>query len=68
MLFGRYADRRAVWEALVEHGVLVREVGPPQWLRVSIGTPAENQAFQHALSSVTSTGTDGLDVQQGEHL
>ena len=67
VLFGRYADRRAVWQALVEHGVLVREVGPPQWLRVSIGTPAENEAFQHALSRVTNTVTDGLDSQQGEH-
>jgi histidinol-phosphate aminotransferase len=38
VLFGRFADRHAVWQGLLDRGVLVREVGPPQWLRVSIGT------------------------------
>ena len=39
VLFGRFADRRAIWQELLDRGVLIREVGPPQWLRVSIGTP-----------------------------
>jgi histidinol-phosphate aminotransferase len=55
VLFGRFGDRHAVWEGLVAHGVLVRETGPAGWLRVSIGTPAEMAAFQHALISVTET-------------
>jgi histidinol-phosphate aminotransferase len=53
VLFGRFADRHAVWEGLLGHGVLVRETGPDGWLRVSIGTPAEMTAFRNALTSVT---------------
>ncbi len=52
VLFGRFADRRAVWQALLDRGVLIREVGPPDWLRVSIGTPAEMAAFRDALAAV----------------
>ena len=52
VLFGHFADRRAVWEGLVDRGVLIREVGPPGFLRVSIGTPDEMQAFQDALQEV----------------
>jgi histidinol-phosphate aminotransferase len=52
VLFGRFPDRRAVWEALLEHGVLIREVGPPEWLRVSIGTSEEMAAFREAMSAV----------------
>ncbi|MEO3812891.1 histidinol-phosphate transaminase [Sphaerisporangium sp. B11E5] len=52
VLFGRFADRRAVWEALLAHGVLIREVGPPEWLRVSVGTAEEMAAFRHAMAGV----------------
>ena len=49
VLFGMFADRHAVWQALVDQGVLVRETGPSGWLRVSIGTPQENELFRRAL-------------------
>jgi histidinol-phosphate aminotransferase len=52
VLFGTFSDRRAVWLALLDRGVLIREVGPPGWLRVSIGTPAENDAFRAAVEAV----------------
>jgi histidinol-phosphate aminotransferase len=52
ILFGTFADRRAIWQDLLDRGVLIREVGPPQWLRVSIGTPEENAAFRTALAAV----------------
>lgn len=52
VLFGRFADRHAVWEGLLERGVLIRETGPDGWLRVSIGTEAENGTFRTALASV----------------
>ena len=52
VLFGRFPDRHAVWSGLLERGVLVREVGPDGWLRVSIGTAAEMSAFQQALTEV----------------
>ena len=53
VLFGHFEDRHAVWEALLDRGVLVRETGPDTWLRVSIGTPAEMESFKHALQEVT---------------
>jgi histidinol-phosphate aminotransferase len=52
VLFGRFADRRAVWQGLLDRGVLIREVGPPGWLRVSAGTPEEMAAFKQALAEV----------------
>ncbi len=58
VLFGRFGDSHAIWQALLDRGVLVREVGPPGWLRVSIGTPAEMTAFRDALADV-------LDNTQG---
>jgi histidinol-phosphate aminotransferase len=52
VLFGEFDDRDAVWQGLVDRGVLIRQVGPPGWLRVSIGTPEEMAAFRHAFSEV----------------
>ena len=52
ILFGRFADRHAVWQALLDRGVLIRETGPEGWLRVSAGTPSEMQAFKDALAAV----------------
>ncbi len=52
VLFGEFDARREVWQALLDRGVLVREVGPPRWLRVTIGTPEEMAAFRIALEGV----------------
>lgn len=52
VLFGRFGDRHAVWQGLLDRGVLIRETGPAGWLRVSIGTPAEMAAFRAALTEV----------------
>ena len=52
VLFGRFPDRRAVWQALLDRGVLIRETGPDGWLRVSIGTAAEMGTFRQALTEV----------------
>ena len=52
VLFGEFADRHAVWLGLLDRGVLIREVGPPAWLRVSVGTPPEMAAFRAALDEV----------------
>ncbi len=40
VLFGTFERRHGVWQGLLDRGVLVREVGPPRWLRVTVGTPA----------------------------
>lgn len=52
VLFGMFADRHAVWQGLLEQGVLIRETGPDGWLRVSIGTADEMTAFKNALTTV----------------
>jgi histidinol-phosphate aminotransferase len=51
-LFGIFADRHAVWQALLDRGVLIRETGPEGWLRVSIGTAEEMGTFRKALTEV----------------
>ena len=53
VLFGRFPDRAAVWQGLLDRGVLIRITGPDGWLRVSIGTAAEMTAFKDALRDVT---------------
>ena len=57
VLFGRFTDRHAVWRALLDRGVLIRETGPAGWLRVSAGTPAEMDAFTTALAEVLASPT-----------
>lgn len=53
-LFGPFADRRSVFEALLRRGVLIREVGPEGFLRVSVGTAEDDRAFRRALKEVLS--------------
>ncbi|MCG6493122.1 histidinol-phosphate transaminase [Kitasatospora sp. A2-31] len=50
--FGRFDDTHAVWQAILDRGVLVRDNGVPGWLRVTAGTPAENDAFLDAVATV----------------
>jgi histidinol-phosphate aminotransferase len=52
VLFGMFEDRHAVWQGLLDRGVLIRETGPPGWLRVSIGRPEEMNEFLDALREV----------------
>ncbi len=54
VLFGRFDDREALWQQLLDRGVLIRVTGPDGWLRVSIGTEAEMTAFKDALTEVTT--------------
>ena len=52
VLFGQFSNRHATWQALVDRGVLIREVGPAGWLRVTVGTPEEMKIFKEALVDV----------------
>jgi histidinol-phosphate aminotransferase len=52
VLFGGLADAGATWAALLDRGVLVRDVGIPHYLRVTAGTPAETTAFLDAMASL----------------
>jgi histidinol-phosphate aminotransferase len=48
-LFGHFADEKAVWQLLVEHSVLVRDVSIKGFLRVTVGTEAESTTFVETL-------------------
>jgi histidinol-phosphate aminotransferase len=56
VLFGGLADEKAVWEGLLKHGILIRDVGLAGWLRVSVGTTQECEAFLDALDRVVASG------------
>jgi histidinol-phosphate aminotransferase len=55
MFSGFNVSSQEFWQKLVERDVLIRDVGIPGYLRVTIGTEAENKAFlaavQQALNS-----------------
>ncbi|MBK5308027.1 MAG: histidinol-phosphate transaminase [Frankiaceae bacterium] len=57
MLFGPFDDPAAVWQRLLDQGVLVRDVssgpGLAGWLRVNAGTKGETTAFLSALGKVS---------------
>jgi histidinol-phosphate aminotransferase len=50
--FGEFQNTHAVWQAILARGVLVRDNGVPGRLRVTAGTPAENDAFLDAVRAV----------------
>ena len=48
----KVGDAKAVYQSLLRSGVIVRPVGNyglPEWLRVSVGLPRENEIFLAAL-------------------
>lgn len=57
VLFGGLADAGATWQALLDDGVLVRDVGIPHHLRVTAGTPGETARFLGAMAALAPTHT-----------
>lgn len=55
VLFGGLADAAATWQELLAHGVLIRDVGIPHYLRVTAGTPSETTAFLDAMAGLEAT-------------
>jgi histidinol-phosphate aminotransferase len=55
VLFGGLVDEKATWHALLDEGVLVRDVGIPHHLRVTAGTPDETAAFLRAMAALAPT-------------
>ena len=45
LFFGGLSDSAQAWQDFLDREVLIRDVGQPGFLRVTIGTPAENDAF-----------------------
>jgi len=52
VMFGRFDDQSVQWQALLDRGILVRDVGLPGWLRVSVGTTEECDQFLTAMKEV----------------
>jgi histidinol-phosphate aminotransferase len=57
VLFGRFADAARAWRAFLDRGVLIRDVGIPERLRVTVGTPEENDAFLLVAGDVVDQET-----------
>lgn len=54
VFFGWFEDAHAIWQGLLDRGVLIRDVGIPHHLRVTAGTAEETSAFLVALREVIS--------------
>jgi len=50
VLFGGLRDEKATWNALLDEGVLVRDMGIAHHLRVTAGDPHETTAFLEAMT------------------
>jgi histidinol-phosphate aminotransferase len=53
VLFGRFADAHRAWQRYLDEDVLIRDVGIAGHLRVTVGTPRENDAFLAASKIVS---------------
>lgn len=52
VLVGGFPDSHEAWQALIDQGVLVRDLGIAGHLRMTAGTPAETDALLAALRAV----------------
>lgn len=64
VLFGGLRDEKATWQALLDDGVLVRDVGIAHHLRVTAGSRDETTAFLGAMAKLAPTHVENhLDTQ-----
>lgn len=56
VLFGGVADPHAVFEELLDHEIIIRDLSIPHHLRVTAGTEAETTAFLEAMAGLGSIG------------
>jgi histidinol-phosphate aminotransferase len=54
VLFGGVSDPDALFEALLENDIIIRDVGLPNHLRVTAGTEAETTEFLNVLARLTA--------------
>jgi histidinol-phosphate aminotransferase len=59
VMFGNVADPHGVFEALLSRGIIIRDVGIPNHLRVTAGSDAETTLFLAALAEIGETDTVG---------
>ncbi|KGF24950.1 histidinol-phosphate transaminase [Corynebacterium tuscaniense] len=56
LFFGHFDDAAAAWQQFLDRGVLIRDVGVPGHLRVTIGLDEENDAFLNAAKEIKNNG------------
>jgi histidinol-phosphate aminotransferase len=56
LLFDGVDDPHALWQGLLDRGVLIRDLGIHGALRVSAGTAAETDLFLEAMTALTPVG------------
>jgi len=56
LLFGEFADAKATWQAYLDAGVLLRDMGIPGYLRATIGTDAENDVLIKVSATIKESG------------
>lgn len=56
LFFGDFNDAAAAWQAFLDQDVLIRDVGVPGHLRVTIGLDIENDMFLKAATIVKEKG------------
>jgi len=56
-LFGEFPDAPAAWQHYLDDGVLIRDVGIPGYLRVTIGLTHENDAFLTASQRLVTAAS-----------
>lgn len=55
LLFGYFADAPRTWQRYLDAGVLIRDVGIPGYLRVTVGLAAENDEFLRVSAELAPT-------------
>ncbi|QHE69181.1 histidinol-phosphate transaminase [Rhodococcus sp. WAY2] len=55
ILFGEFTDSAHAWQAYLNRGVLIRDVGIPGYLRATVGLASENDAFIVASDAIAAT-------------
>lgn len=58
VLFGNVANPQDTFEKLLTQGIIIRDIGMPNHLRVTAGTEAETTEFLDALAGLNASGTN----------
>ncbi|GAA2132652.1 histidinol-phosphate transaminase [Glycomyces algeriensis] len=64
VLVGGLRDAAAVWRAILDRGVLIRDVGLPGRLRITAGTEDETTALLDAFDQALEQRPDMFDLQE----
>lgn len=63
VLFGPFVDAARSWRRYLDDGVLIRDVGIPQYLRVTIGRTAENDEFLRVSRTLAADLAEALPTE-----